>query len=220
MLDKHVLADEVSHLLKTKYKDTPIKDIPFNLAFAEVADKYRVLGESRGELKSELGSILGKRPKKRKQGGRKENTEKKQYSFSMLHVSNTIEFISKDGITFKFGQNSNDSVVLYSHSGSFQPSQSLKDAAQKFAIESFQLLPKKQARIKLVKKDTLYVHLLIDDKFNVVLTNSDAGNIIARVSTDTGHCSQSYVPSDLLMQAKTIAKQHFLGIHSQEFPGM
>ena len=129
MLDKHIIADEVSHLLKTKYKNTPPKDIPFNLAFTDVADKYHVLGESRGALKSEIGSILGKRPRKAK-GKNKLVAEEKKYIFTTLQTSNTIEFISEDKITFRFGKSAKGIPMLYSYSGASMPSESLKKAAQ------------------------------------------------------------------------------------------
>ena len=64
MLDIHILADRVSLLLKTRYREITPAERPFDLAFNEVMDRAGVIGSARGVVKSEVGKILSARPRK------------------------------------------------------------------------------------------------------------------------------------------------------------
>ncbi len=218
MLDVYILADEVSHLLNTKYANTKKEDIPFNLAFTEIADKYHVKGDARGILKSEIGSILAKRP--RKSRSKKKEFVAKVPTFFCVSISDTrsVEFFSKHRIMFRFGKDKNGVPALFSYSGARQPSETLKKEAGEFATYFFaNALAQAQvlgARgIILKESSTTHVRLLIDNTFSALFVPTDK-SATAHITQGGVIVRQKDVPPELMKKARAIALTHFKGAGS------
>lgn len=225
MLDAHILADEVSHLLSTTYAETETKDKPFNLAFTEIANKHHVLGESRGTLKSEIGGILGKRPRKL-QVKKKVSPTKTEVQFRVLKSSTDIvEFISEDRITFKYGKGENGKAVSLCNGGACHPSEDTKKAATAFANDFFAVkavkpAPKKSRKKKVPKKgppivkiESSHSHILlvINGIFEACFTRGKK-YVIASVKKLGVPCKQKDVPPDLMKIARGNALTHFKSV--------
>lgn len=227
MLDAHILADEVSHLLSTTYAKTEAKDKPFNLAFTEIANKHHILGESRGTLKSEIGGILGKRPRKPRLIKEELSSEKKEAPFRILKSNgDTVEFISEDKITFKFGKDLSGDAISLCNSGTCHPSPSTMKAAKIFAGNFFatQQAPKKQGKEKVSKKQNVvpivkiessstHLILVIDGMFEAFFTLGKKG-VVASVTKLRTPCRQKDVPSELMKIARGNAVTHFKGVET------
>lgn len=227
MLDAYILADEVSHLLSTTYSETKAKDKPFNLAFTEIANRHHVLGESRGALKSEIGGILSKRPRKPRVMKGVSPLTKTEESFRILKSDvNMVEFISNDKITFKYAKGENGNAVSLCNGGACHPSEDTKRAATTFANEFFALkvslsapkkprkkkVSKKQKTTPIVKIESSDTHLLlvIDGIFEACFSPGKKG-VIASVTKLRTPCRQKDVPSKLMKIARGNAITHFKG---------
>lgn len=219
MLDTIILADEVSALLKGKFHRNNVpeaeREAAYSNAFNEIADKHHILGSARGTLKSEIGSILAKRPRKTRKK-RNVPTPKKNAIFCIFSSNvHSVEFSSKEGITFKFGKN-NDAIVLFSYSGTHQPGEKLKEEAARCAEEFFtkneappprKKRPSKE-RILQVESSPMHLLLVIDDTYEACFAPGKKG-VTASITKLKTPCRQRDVPLELMKKARGIATAHF-----------
>ena len=218
MLDKDIIADEISLLLKTKYVNTRKEDKPFDLAFTEIADKHHIMGNARGTLKSEIGTILAKRPRKPKAKKKSAPAKKTEVQFCvMTRNAHMVEFVSRDRLTFRFLKNLNGSAELLSYSGAHLPSALLRKAAEVFAKEFFQNratwitrdTPKPEAIVKKESSATRLV-LMINNTFEALFVPTDS-SIAAHITRGGETVRQKDVPSELMKKARAVAITYFRG---------
>lgn len=213
MLDKHILADEVSHLLKTKYANTQKEERPYDLAFTDVADKHHIMGNVRGVLKSEIGSILAKRPRKPRSKDKARKGAPPRTIFCILKAdAHTVEISSQHKVTFKFGKDIKTLLpVCLWHEGAYNASTKLGKAALAYAEEFFQIKKEeKKEPAPLVKKEseTTRLILVINGTFEVLFVPTDR-SVAAHVTHKGKSVRQKDVPQKLMRQARAIALTHF-----------
>ncbi len=225
MLDVHVLADQVSHFLKTEYQRVPREKLPFNLAFTRVMDSCGVLGKDRISLKKEIGSILAARPRK----------AKKKPGDTILHPAislPTMTFVvveanrrvvvlrcqmMGDNITYRrngLGQ------VIYTASTGHPPQVAIALGLLR-AEEIFKEMDSVVVRDELIytesQSDDL-ITLIIGEKYKMVACRGMRGDIIAQASElQSGKpLKQNEIPKKLVSEARGIARLYFKDIRTRD----
>lgn len=212
MLDYEKLADEVSALLKQK-------ETTFDNAFITIMKQYPVItGEAWKEAKSKIGSILAKRPRKPRTKKAKGLPKTETLFCVLASDTRSVEFLSKYGTTFKFGKSREGVPVLFSYSGTCQPSDTHKKDAEEFAKYFFaQPLALKQIfgvqGITLKESSATRIVLLIDNTFSALFMQTDKG-VTAHVTREGEVVRQKDVPQELMGKARAIARTHFKGASS------
>lgn len=218
MLDYMKLADQVSALLKQK-------NMTFDNAFIAVMKEYPVItGEAWKKAKSEIGSILAKRP--RKPRAKKKISPRVAPIFCVLATDvHSVEFSSSYHTTFKFGKGRDSALVLFSYtgfsSGASQPSEAQKREAKTFAEEFFK---QKESSKNAKKKSTASpivatrssqeeLLLTINEAFEALFKRTDK-SVVAKVTRSGKVIRQKDVPSDLMRKARAMAMTHFKGASS------
>lgn len=213
MLDKIVLADEVSHLLRTKYAGTPSKEKPFNLAATEVMDKRGVVGEARYLLKQEIGTILQKR---RKGPGTKEfvprQVPKIKFGVVSMTRSRVVLSCAMMGDEITYVRDTEGKATSGAHKGN-PPAIAIQQGAE-YAQELFATMDDQAIREESVilgeRSDDL-VTLSVGNRWKMIACRGVRGSVIAQVTEIISgrKVRQRDVNAPLLLEARAIAKWHF-----------
>lgn len=218
MLDKIILADEVSHLIKTAYRDTPKGMLPFNLAFTDVMNKHSVTGSARGGLKSEIGRILAKRPRAAKtterSGKRPTTLSSKVQEFSVTEKRHSRVILAhlptRCEITYVF--NLKRQVVCSSHTG-YPTAEVIRQgaviAAYCFVGMKHETIP--QSSFTLGEHSDDIATLTIAGKWKMIACRGAKGSVAAQVSEIRSGkpVKQKDLPAMLLREARAIMSQYF-----------
>ena len=219
MIDASAFADEVSTLLKGKFHRDNMPETErktaFDHAFNEVADKHHILGIARGALKQEVGSILAKRPRKTGVKKEQEHTAKTPAQFTVIaSKEESVEFISKDKISFKFGKRDDGISFLRVYSGTHHPTMQLLKEAEGFAKAHFAAhqapTPQKPAPIIQMEASPSHLLLVLDGAFEALFAPGKK-YVKASVTKLRAPCLQKDVPPELMEKARAIAVQYFKG---------
>ena len=224
MLDTHILADRISLLLKTRYAHTPLTERPFDLAFIEVMDTAGVIGTARGTVKSEIGKILRSRPRKTAKKTKKPLVgQQAQFSFGIAK-SNRKEVILTSptgGQEIVFRRNHEGRVVNTAFTGGANTltlmARAMELAETLFAVKDREAV--EYDRVRILTREDNHVVAVIADKYEARISRGlRTGVVTTTVTCDGKKVVQKNVPSDLLREAKAIAKQYWRGVGTLPLP--
>ncbi|OGZ05178.1 MAG: hypothetical protein A2845_02560 [Candidatus Lloydbacteria bacterium RIFCSPHIGHO2_01_FULL_49_22] len=226
MLDKIILADEVSHLIKTTYRDTPKGMLPFNLAFTDVMNKHGVTGSARGGLKSEIGRILATRPRTTRTTGiskkRPTTPSVKTQEFSVTEKThNRVILVHlSTGCEITYVHSTEGLVVCSSHRG-YPTLQVIRQGAI-IAASYFVGMDQgviEQSSITLGERSDDIATLTIAGKWKMIACRGAKGSIVAQVSDSRSGkpVKQKDLPGMLLQEARAIVSRYFMDTRTGDF---
>lgn len=214
MVDEIAFADEVSALLKGKYADLPKgeRGAAFDRAFNEIANAWHIRGESRSTLKSSVGKILAKRPRKKVGGTR---TAKNVQALPSFEV---VESDEHTYVIFETKELSPSRFRFIPDGWTIRPnnvSEVLMNRAREFAKTFFAKCAEKSTRetsAHIVKLEASATHLslVLDGLFEISFVEGKKG-VCASVTKLRTPCKQKDVPRELLREARGIATTYFKG---------
>lgn len=222
MLDNHVLADRVMYLLRTKYSELSADKRPFDLAFGDIMNECGVLGDARGELKSAIGKILATRPRKPRATKMSDRLKPHpQFTFVVARADRReVVLINPTGGTELIFRRAKGCVVNTAFSGMVTHvhlAQAQEIAKKIFAEKDREVI--QGERIRVLEEDANHVLLMIADTYEAYISRGRRAHTVAATITYAGKdIAQHVVPSDLLREAKAIAKQYFKGAGSLALP--
>ncbi len=224
MLDSHVLADRVSLLLKTRYAETPLTERPFDLAFTEVMDNAGVVGTARGTVKSEIGKILRSRPRKAGKKTRKPLVgQQAQFSFGIAKADRKEVILTSPtgGQQMVFRRDHEGKVVSTAFTGACT-TMALIMRAKELAETLFTAKDREAIeydRLRVTVRDDNHIEAVLANKYEAYISRGlRSGAVATTVTCDGKTVIQKIVPSDLLREAKAIARQHFKGVGTMPLP--
>lgn len=221
MLDNHVLADRVMYLLRTTYAEFSSNQHPFDLAFGDVMNECGVLGSARGELKSAIGKILAARPRtSHARTINKQVEPRPQFTFVVAHADRReVVLINPTGGTELVFRRTEGSVVNTSFSGMVTQVhlvQAQKIAEQIFNEKDREVVPCE--RIRILEEDANHLLFMIGGTYEAYISRGRHARLSVTITCAGKDVAQKVVPTDLLREAKAIAKQYFKGVGSLALP--
>lgn len=226
MLDVIVLADEVSHLLRTTYREVSKEMLPFNLAFTDVMNKHGITGNARGELKSEIGRILAKRPRtaKKMKGSQKKLAvpSPKAQEFSVIEKTGNRVILNslQMGCEITYVRDKDKAVICSSYAGTPSAREIARGAllAESYFVGMDSALIR-QASITLGEHSDDVVILTIADKWKMVACRGGKGSVTAQVSDIRSGkpIKQKDLPATILQEARAIASRYFRDTRTGDF---
>jgi len=209
VIDTIVFADEVSALLKGKFANLPKQEkaAAFDYAFNEVANEWHIQGASRCALKSTVGTILSKRPRKARAQTEVTTTTHDLPSFEVLESDNRsyvifratgpspslFRFIPKGWTTYQ----GTPGKILLAHACIFAKTFFEQCATRASA-----------ARITKLEASKTHLSLVLDGSFEMHFIKGKRG-VCASVTKLRVPCKQKDIPRELLCTAREIATTYF-----------
>lgn len=226
MLDVIILADEVSHLLKTTYARVAKELTPFNLAFTDVMNKHGVMGMARGRLKSEIGRILAKRPRTAKmiENNRKiptaPPTKANEFSVVEKTCNRVILTCLETGYEITYVRDKERAVICSSFAGTLSAREIARGAllagSYFVGMDSAAI---RQAPITLDERSDDVATLTIAGKWKMVACRGAKGSVVAQVSDIRSGkpVKQKDLPATILQEARAIVTRYFRDTRTADF---
>ncbi|KKU78765.1 MAG: hypothetical protein UY04_C0027G0011 [Parcubacteria group bacterium GW2011_GWA2_47_7] len=216
MLDVTILADEVSYLLNTRYRNANREELPFGQAFTDVMNKHEVVGTARHLLKTEIGTILGMRRKTNMTKIKRAIREKQSdsFDFTVVEKSRQRVVLSLPLLNIEIGYiRDRNGMPIWIYSKGYASAEMITEGGKRAKLFFAEMVNEEihEAWITLGERSAKLVTLIIMAKWKMVACQGLHGSIVAQIcEIRSGKpVKQKTVPEALRLEARAIAAAYF-----------